>query len=87
MKLSLAPLCYPPRGVLARPRTDLTVVCSVPELMEYISRYMTLEKGDLILTGTPEGVGPVRPGDVIGASIPGVVDVKFPVASPTTREE
>ena len=52
--------------------------------MEYISRYMTLEKGDLILTGTPEGVGPVRPGDVIGASIPGVVDVEFPVASPTS---
>ncbi|XP_037082871.1 acylpyruvase FAHD1, mitochondrial-like isoform X2 [Pollicipes pollicipes] len=42
---------------------------SVPFLLSYISRYITLEPGDLVLTGTPAGVGPVRPGDVIEASV------------------
>lgn len=32
-------------------------------VIEYVSRYMVLKKGDLIFTGTPEGVGPVQPGD------------------------
>ncbi|NNE15476.1 MAG: fumarylacetoacetate hydrolase family protein, partial [Saprospiraceae bacterium] len=34
-------------------------------LVHYISKYFTLEEGDLIFTGTPEGVGPVKPGDVL----------------------
>ncbi|CAB4070090.1 FAHD1 [Lepeophtheirus salmonis] len=39
--------------------------------------YFTLEEGDLILTGTPEGVGPVRNGDVIRGTIPNVIDIEF----------
>ncbi|XP_043194679.1 acylpyruvase FAHD1, mitochondrial-like isoform X1 [Amphibalanus amphitrite] len=42
---------------------------SVPFLISYISRYITLEPGDLVLTGTPAGVGPVRAGDVIEATM------------------
>ena len=41
----------------------------VPVLIRYISSIMTLEPGDLILTGTPAGVGPVFPGDRITAGI------------------
>lgn len=40
-------------------------------LIAFISRYMTLKKGDLIFTGTPEGVGPVQPGDHIEAFLEG----------------
>nr|ABF96675.1 isomerase, putative [Oryza sativa Japonica Group] len=40
---------------------------------------MTLMEGDVILTGTPEGVGPVRPGQKIKAGITGLVDVEFDV--------
>lgn len=40
---------------------------SVPSLIEYVSSIMKLEEGDVILTGTPAGVGPVKAGDVITA--------------------
>ena len=45
------------------------MIFGVPELIEAVSRVHTLEEGDLLLTGTPEGVGPVVPGDVITAGI------------------
>ena len=45
---------------------------SIPELIAYISSVMTLEPGDVIATGTPAGVGPLRPGDVVEVEIPGV---------------
>ncbi|MEL1135825.1 fumarylacetoacetate hydrolase family protein [Desulfitobacterium sp. THU1] len=45
---------------------------SVPELISYISQIMTLNPGDLIMTGTPEGVGPMKAGDVITIEIEGI---------------
>lgn len=45
---------------------------SVPFLIAYISRIMTLEPGDVITTGTPSGVGPLVPGDAVEVEIPGV---------------
>jgi 2-keto-4-pentenoate hydratase/2-oxohepta-3-ene-1,7-dioic acid hydratase in catechol pathway len=44
----------------------------VPYLVSYLSRYVTLLPGDLIMTGTPAGVGPIKVGDVIEVEIPGV---------------
>lgn len=44
----------------------------VPELIEYISSVMTLEPGDVIATGTPAGVGPLKAGDEVEVEIPGV---------------
>lgn len=41
------------------------LVLSVPELIAFASRFYTLHPGDIIFTGTPEGVGPVGPGDVM----------------------
>jgi len=41
----------------------------IPRLLSDISKVMKLEKGDIILTGTPKGVGPVVPGDVMRAGI------------------
>lgn len=56
------------------------MVFSIPYLISFISRIFTLEVGDVILTGTPEGVGPVKPGQTITAGIGGgVVEVTFPV--------
>jgi 2-keto-4-pentenoate hydratase/2-oxohepta-3-ene-1,7-dioic acid hydratase in catechol pathway len=49
-------------------------------LIRYISQIMTLEPGDLIATGTPQGVGPVVAGDVIEVSIDGVGSLRNPVA-------
>jgi 5-carboxymethyl-2-hydroxymuconate isomerase len=42
------------------------------EIVKYVSQRMTLEKGDLIFTGTPEGVGRVVPGDILEGEIEGV---------------
>jgi 2-keto-4-pentenoate hydratase/2-oxohepta-3-ene-1,7-dioic acid hydratase in catechol pathway len=45
------------------------LIFSVPEILAYISRFLTLEPGDLVLTGTPDGVGPLQPGDVVEVTI------------------
>ncbi|MGO4258356.1 fumarylacetoacetate hydrolase family protein [Marmoricola sp. RAF53] len=48
------------------------MIFDVPTLVEYVSSVMTLLPGDVILTGTPEGVGPVQVGDEIEVSISGI---------------
>ncbi|MHA1985561.1 MAG: fumarylacetoacetate hydrolase family protein [Promethearchaeota archaeon] len=45
------------------------MIFKIPHLIEYLSSFITLEKGDIIATGTPSGVGPIQPGDRIEASI------------------
>lgn len=51
----------------------------IPCLIETISRIMTLERGDVIATGTPAGVGPLRSGDVVEVEVSGVGTLKSPV--------
>ena len=48
------------------------VVFSIPVLIAYVSSVMTLEPGDLIFTGTPSGVGPLKPGDEVVVEIEGL---------------
>jgi 2-keto-4-pentenoate hydratase/2-oxohepta-3-ene-1,7-dioic acid hydratase in catechol pathway len=50
-------------------------------LIHYISNIMTLMPGDLICTGTPEGVGPLVPGDIVEISVEGVGTLRNPVVS------
>jgi 2-keto-4-pentenoate hydratase/2-oxohepta-3-ene-1,7-dioic acid hydratase in catechol pathway len=57
----------------------------IPFLVAYISCIMTLEPGDLIATGTPAGVGPLRSGDVVEVEIPGVGILSNPVQDGTAR--
>ncbi|PIY73140.1 MAG: 5-carboxymethyl-2-hydroxymuconate isomerase, partial [Rhodobacterales bacterium CG_4_10_14_0_8_um_filter_70_9] len=45
----------------------------------YLSRYFALAPGDLIMTGTPSGVGPVARGDVLAAHVAGVGDLTVTV--------
>jgi len=45
------------------------LIFSVPEVLAYVSRFLTLEPGDVVLTGTPDGVGPLQPGDVVEVTI------------------
>ena len=59
--------------------TAAQMVFSIPFLVSYISRIMTLEPGDLIATGTPEGVGPLVPGDVVEVELPGLATLTNPV--------
>ncbi|MGQ0563028.1 MAG: fumarylacetoacetate hydrolase family protein [Gemmatimonadota bacterium] len=55
------------------------MVFGMPMLISYISRIMTLEPGDIIATGTPEGVGQLFPGDVVEVEIGGFEVLQNPV--------
>ena len=55
------------------------MIFRVPYLLSFISTYFTLQEGDVVLTGTPSGVGPVRDGDKIVGAIDGVADIAFSV--------
>ena len=48
------------------------MIFPVREILVYVSRYVTLEVGDVVLTGTPEGVGPEQPGDTVEVEVQGV---------------
>ena len=41
----------------------------IPQTLEYLSKFVTLKRGDIIATGTPSGISPIQPGDIIEASI------------------
>lgn len=51
----------------------------IPFLLEYITRVMTLEPGDIVATGTPDGIGPLQPGDEVEVEVAGVGLVSNPV--------
>jgi fumarylpyruvate hydrolase len=56
-----------------RQRADISqLIHSVPEVIAHLSTFYHLHPGDVIYTGTPEGVGPVKPGDVLEGAIDGV---------------
>jgi 2-keto-4-pentenoate hydratase/2-oxohepta-3-ene-1,7-dioic acid hydratase in catechol pathway len=57
------------------------MVFSIPALIAYITKIMTLETGDIIATGTPEGVGPIYPGDIVEVELFGLESVQNPVAA------
>lgn len=48
------------------------MIFTVPKLIAYVTRFMTMEPGDVLITGTPEGVSEIRPGDTVVAEILGV---------------
>ena len=51
------------------------LIWSVPDIISILSTSMTLEPGDLIMTGTPAGVGPILPGDIVTGGIDGLGDI------------
>ena len=57
------------------------MVFAIPTLLAYISQIMTLEPGDVIATGTPAGVGPLREGDRVEVEVVGVSSVSNPVVA------
>lgn len=86
-----AEIGHPERGAITltvngdvRQSADIaTLIWSVPEIVAHLSRFVRLEPGDLLMTGTPSGVGPVLPGDVLVGSVEGVGTVRVRYEGPT----
>jgi len=57
------------------------LILGVPELIAWASSFYTLHPGDVLLTGTPQGVGPVRPGDVMLASLERIGEMRVAVSA------
>jgi fumarylpyruvate hydrolase len=57
------------------------LIHKVPEVIAHLSGYYHLQPGDLIYTGTPEGVGPVKPGDTLEGSIERVGTITLEIAA------
>lgn len=65
-----------------RQQSDLSrLIWAIPELIADLSRYYHLQPGDLIFTGTPEGVGPLQPGDRVEGEVAGVGTIALNVAA------
>ncbi len=56
----------------------------VPTLVSYLSQAITLEPGDIVITGTPAGIGPVVPGDIMEIEIEGIGILRNPVVAETS---
>jgi len=67
-------------GELRQQGTTADMLMKVPAIVSYISTVFSLEPGDCIFTGTPEGVGAVEPGDTVRAEIVGLVSAEWTVA-------
>ncbi|HYN82660.1 MAG TPA: fumarylacetoacetate hydrolase family protein [Gemmatimonadaceae bacterium] len=66
-------------GVERQRASAKDMVFSIGKLLSYVSHVMTLEPGDIVATGTPSGVGPLVPGDVVEVEIEGISKVSNPV--------
>ena len=51
----------------------------IPQMLEYLSKFVTLKRGDIVATGTPSGISPIQPGDVLEASIEKIGTIKHEV--------
>ena len=69
-------------GELKQDGATADLLFSIPTLVEYISAAFTLEAGDVIATGTPSGIGPMRPGDEVRVEIDGIGALTNRVVAP-----
>lgn len=72
-------------GELRQMASTRDMVFNVRQLIAFSSSVMTLEPGDLIFTGTPAGVGPLLPGDIVEVTIEGIGSLKNPVIAEPAR--
>jgi len=66
-------------GVLKQSGNTSQMIFSIPVLIAYISKQFTLEEGDIIATGTPAGISPIVPGDVVEVEVEKIGILKNPV--------
>ena len=59
------------------------MIFDIATLISYVSAAMTLEPGDLVVTGTPEGVGPLAAGNRVVVAVEGIGELAFGVVGST----
>ena len=69
-------------GKIRQSSTIAHMTWNVAEVISKLSEHYRLEAGDIIMTGTPEGVGAVEVGDVIEASVEGLPNLTITIAEP-----
>ena len=74
-------------GVVRQSGNTRDLVYSVAEIISYLSRFMTLLPGDVIMTGTPAGIGPIAVGDQLEVEIPGIGILRNPVVAESATSE
>lgn len=72
-------------GELRQMASTRDMVFNIRQIIAYASTVMTLEPGDVLMTGTPAGVGPLQPGDVVETAIEGLGKLRNPVAAEPSR--
>jgi 2-keto-4-pentenoate hydratase/2-oxohepta-3-ene-1,7-dioic acid hydratase in catechol pathway len=70
-------------GIERQRASSADMVFPIGKLLSYVSHVMTLDPGDIVATGTPSGVGPLAPGDVVEIEIEGLSKVTNPVQART----
>jgi len=68
-------------GKTKQKSTTRDLIFSVPEIIHRLSRHVTLEPGDIIATGTPSGISPIGPGDVMEAEVEKIGVLRSPVVA------
>ncbi len=68
-------------GTECQRATGADMVFAIPTVLAYISKYLTLEPGDIIATGTPAGTKALKPGDVVEVELVGLSSVSNPVVA------
>lgn len=74
-------------GELRQEASTQGMIFPIPEIIEFISRFMTLEPGDVLLTGTPKGISQVHPGDLMRMEIEGLGALENPIEWETEEAE
>jgi 2-keto-4-pentenoate hydratase/2-oxohepta-3-ene-1,7-dioic acid hydratase in catechol pathway len=67
-------------GEMRQMASTREMVFTIPQLIAFISSVMTLQPGDIILTGTPAGISPLSEGDSVEVSVEGIGELRNPVA-------
>jgi len=74
-------LCCRINGVTKQSSNTCNMIFSIPVLISFISKQFTLEEGDIIATGTPSGVSPIIPGDIVEVEVEKIGILKNSVAA------
>jgi len=74
-------ICCKVNGDIKQSANTKDMIFTIPALIAYISKQFTLEEGDIIATGTPAGVSPIVPGDIVEVEIERIGILRNPVAA------